>query len=72
MSYAAAPALQRAVFERLTIWPGLAGVAIYDAVPPVAAGTWMFMAGLRKRGLPPGGGEGKQGGSAGADQDREL
>lgn len=43
MSYAAAPALQRAVFERLTAWPGLAGVAIYDAVPPVATGTFVLI-----------------------------
>jgi hypothetical protein len=34
MSYGAAAALQAAVFQRLTGFAGLAGVAVYDAVPP--------------------------------------
>ena len=38
MSYGAAAALQTAVFQRLSGTPSLAGVAIYDAVPPGPAG----------------------------------
>lgn len=34
MSYAASAALQAAVFQHLTAAPALAGVAVYDAVPP--------------------------------------
>lgn len=33
MSYAAAAALQAAVYARLTGWPALAGVAVVDAMP---------------------------------------
>lgn len=33
MSYAAAAALQTAVYGRLSGWPGLAGVAVVDAMP---------------------------------------
>ncbi len=33
MSYAGAAALQAAVFARLSGWPGLAGVAVVDALP---------------------------------------
>jgi hypothetical protein len=43
MSYAAAPALQTAVFQRLTGWPALAAVAIFDAVPPAATGTFVLV-----------------------------
>lgn len=43
MSYGAAPALQTAVFQRLTGWPALAGVAIHDAVPPAASGTFVLI-----------------------------
>lgn len=43
MSYAAAPALQSAVYQRLTGFPALAGVAIYDAVPPNATGTFVLI-----------------------------
>ena len=43
MSYAAAPALQQAVFQHLTNWPALAGVAIYDAVPPNVTGTFVLI-----------------------------
>jgi hypothetical protein len=43
MSYGAAPALQQAVFQRLTTWPALAGVATYDAVPPNATGTFVLI-----------------------------
>ena len=43
MSYGAAPALQQAVFQRLTGWPALAGVATYDAVPPNATGTFVLI-----------------------------
>ena len=43
MSYAAAAALQSAIFQRLTAFPALAGVAIYDAVPPNATGTFVLI-----------------------------
>ncbi len=43
MSYAAAAALQTAIFQRLTAFPALAGVAIYDAVPPNATGTFVLI-----------------------------
>ncbi len=43
MSYAAAAALQTAIFQRLTGFPALAGVAIYDAVPPNATGTFVLI-----------------------------
>jgi hypothetical protein len=43
MSYGAAPALQQAVFQQLTTWPGLAGVATYDAVPANATGTFVLI-----------------------------
>jgi hypothetical protein len=43
MSYAAAAALQTAIFQRLTAFPALAGVAIYDAVPPTATGTFVLI-----------------------------
>jgi hypothetical protein len=43
MSYAAAPALQTAVFQLLSAAPALAGVAIYDAVPPNATGTFVLI-----------------------------
>ena len=43
MSYGAAPALQTAVFQRLSNWPALAGVAIYDAVPPNVTGTFVLI-----------------------------
>lgn len=42
MSYAASAALQSAVYQRLTGWPGLAGVQIVDALPP-ATGTGTFV-----------------------------
>lgn len=43
MSYAAAAALQSAIYQRLTGFPALAGVAIYDAVPPNATGTFVLI-----------------------------
>ena len=43
MSYGAAPALQQAVFQRLTGWPALTGVATYDAVPANATGTFVLI-----------------------------
>jgi hypothetical protein len=43
MSYGAAPALQQAVFLRLTSWPALAGIATHDAVPPNSAGTFVLI-----------------------------
>jgi len=43
MSYGAAPALQQAVFQRLTSDPALAAVATYDAVPPNATGTFILI-----------------------------
>jgi hypothetical protein len=43
MSYAAAAALQTAIFQRLSTFPALAGVTIYDAVPPNATGTFVLI-----------------------------
>lgn len=43
MSYGSAAALQTAVFQRLAGEPALAGVAIYDAVPPSPAGTFVLV-----------------------------
>lgn len=43
MSYAAAAALQSAVFQALTAAPALAGVAIFDAVPPSPPGTFVLV-----------------------------
>ena len=43
MSYAAAAALQSAIFQRLTGFSALAGVAIYDAVPPTSTGTFVLI-----------------------------
>lgn len=44
MSYAAAAALQAAVYGVLAADPGLAGVAVVDAVPPGAgAGTFVLI-----------------------------
>jgi hypothetical protein len=43
MSYGAAPALQTAVFQRLSTWPALTGVSIYDAVPPNVTGTFVLI-----------------------------
>lgn len=43
MSYAAAAALQTAVYQRLVGDPALAGVAIHDAVPPDVTGTFVLI-----------------------------
>lgn len=43
MSYGGAPALQTAVFQLLTAAPALTGVAIHDAVPPNATGTFVLI-----------------------------
>ncbi|MBK6466754.1 MAG: DUF3168 domain-containing protein [Rhodobacter sp.] len=43
MSYGAAAALQIAVYQRLSGATALAGVAIYDAVPPSPAGTFVLV-----------------------------
>lgn len=43
MSYGAGAALQTAVFQSLTSAPALAGVAVYDAVPPSPAGTFVLV-----------------------------
>lgn len=43
MSYAAAAALQSAVYQRLAGATVLAGVAVYDAVPPSPAGTFVLV-----------------------------
>lgn len=42
MTYAAASALQSAIFVRLTGYPALAGVSVFDAVPP-GAGQGSFI-----------------------------
>jgi hypothetical protein len=43
MSYGAAAALQTAVFQHLVAAPALSGVAVYDAVPPGPAGTFVLV-----------------------------
>lgn len=43
MSYGAAAALQSAVYQALTAFPALGGVAIYDAVPPGVTGTFVLV-----------------------------
>lgn len=43
MSYAAAAALQSAIYQRLTDFPALAAVPIHDAVPPNVAGTFVLI-----------------------------
>lgn len=43
MSYGAAPALQAAVYQLLAASPSLSGVAVYDAVPPNATGTFVLI-----------------------------
>lgn len=43
MSYAASAALQTAVFQTLSAAPAMSGVAIYDAVPPSPAGTFVLV-----------------------------
>lgn len=43
MSYGAAAALQTALYQRLAGATALAGVAIYDAVPPSPAGTFILV-----------------------------
>ncbi len=43
MSYGAAAALQAAVYQHLAGAAPLAGVAIYDAVPPGPAGTFVLI-----------------------------
>jgi hypothetical protein len=43
MSYGAAAALQSAIFQSLTAFPALTGVAIYDAVPPGVTGTFVLV-----------------------------
>lgn len=44
MSYAAAAALQAAVYQRLTGWPTLAGVSVVDALPAqTGRGTFILM-----------------------------
>ena len=43
MSYAAAAALQTAVFQRLSTAPALAGVAVHDALPPTPPGIFVLI-----------------------------
>lgn len=44
MSYAAAAALQGAVFQRLAGWSGLTGVSVVDALPPrTGKGTFILL-----------------------------
>ncbi|SEB59618.1 DUF3168 domain-containing protein [Rhodobacter sp. 24-YEA-8] len=43
MSYAAAAALQMAVFRRLSTAPALAGVAVHDALPPSPPGLFVLI-----------------------------
>lgn len=43
MSYAAAAALQAAIFAHLSESPEMAGVDIFDAVPPSGTGTFVLL-----------------------------
>ncbi|WP_283177570.1 DUF3168 domain-containing protein [Gemmobacter sp. 24YEA27] len=43
MSYAAAAALQTAIFQRLSTAPALAGVAVHDALPPSPPGLFVLI-----------------------------
>jgi hypothetical protein len=43
MSYGASSALQTAVYQALISAPALAGVAVYDAVPPSPSGTFVLV-----------------------------
>jgi len=43
MSYAAAAALQAAIFAHLSSAPAMAGVDIFDAVPPTGTGTFVLI-----------------------------
>lgn len=43
MSYAAAAALQSAVFQRLSTAPALAGIAVHDALPPSPPGLFVLI-----------------------------
>ncbi|WP_112309046.1 DUF3168 domain-containing protein [Pseudogemmobacter bohemicus] len=43
MSYAAAAALQAAVFQQLSTAPVLAGVAVHDALPPSPPGLFVLI-----------------------------
>jgi len=43
MSYAAAAALQAAIFAHLSLSPELVGVDIFDAVPPSGTGTFVLI-----------------------------
>jgi hypothetical protein len=43
MSYGAAAALQSAVYQRLVGATALAGVSVYDAVPPTPTGTFVLV-----------------------------
>jgi Protein of unknown function (DUF3168) len=43
MSYGATAALQTAIYQQLAGATALAGVAIYDAVPPSPAGTFVLV-----------------------------
>ncbi|MBJ2150901.1 DUF3168 domain-containing protein [Paracoccus sp. IB05] len=43
MSYAAAAALQAAIFQRLSTAPALAGVAVHDALPPSPPGLFVLI-----------------------------
>ena len=60
MSYAAAAALQGAVFQHLSAAPALAGVAIYDAVPPQPAGTFVLVGPEEARDASDGSGPGAE------------
>lgn len=60
MSYAAAAALQAAVFQHLTAAPALAGVAVHDAVPPGPAGTFVLVGPEEARDASDGSGPGAE------------
>lgn len=60
MSYAAAAALQAAIYQHLVAAPALAGVAIFDAVPPQPAGTFVLVGPEEARDASDGSGAGAE------------
>ncbi len=60
MSYAAAAALQRAIWEVLVAAPALAGVAVHDALPSAAPGTFVLVGAETVRDASDGSGPGAE------------
>ncbi len=60
MSYAATAALQAAVYQHLSAAPALSGVAIYDAVPPQPAASFVLIGAEEARDASDGSGAGAE------------